>query len=49
MLMACEQLMIDISCIVEDELNGIISQTLTDVLIKRLCDAVETNFSAQKP
>ena len=39
-----EQLMIDIDCIVESELDGIVSQRLSDALVRRLCDAVCENF-----
>ena len=39
-----EQLMIDIDCIVESELDGIVSQRLSDELVRRLCDAVCENF-----
>ena len=35
-----EQLMIDIDCIVESELDGIVSQKLSDALVRSLCDAV---------
>ena len=44
MLTAREQLMIDIDCIVESELDGIVSQRLSDALVRRLCDAVCENF-----
>ena len=46
MLMSREQLMIDIDCIVESELDGIISQELSDELVRRLCDAVCNHFPA---
>ena len=39
-----EQLMMDIDCIVESELDGIVSQRLSDALVRRLCDAVCENF-----
>ena len=39
-----EQLMIDIDCIVESELDGIVSQKLSDALVRSLCDAVCRNF-----
>ena len=44
MLMSREQLMEDIDCIVDGELSGIISQELSDELVRRLCDAVCRNF-----
>tara|TARA_B100000925_G_scaffold220675_1_gene169440 strand:- start:434 stop:637 length:204 start_codon:yes stop_codon:yes gene_type:complete len=40
MLTQREQLMIDIDCIVESELDGIVSQKLSDALVRSLCDAV---------
>jgi len=47
MLMSREQLMEDIDCIVDGELSGIISQELSDELVRRLCDAVCRNFPAK--
>lgn len=47
MLSAREQLMEDIDCIVESELEGIISDDLSNELVRRLCDAVCRNFPAQ--
>ena len=44
MLMSREQLMEDIDSIVDGELSGIISQELSDELVRRLCDAVCRNF-----
>ena len=44
MLMSREQLMEDIDSIVDGELSGIISQELSDELVRRLCDAVCKNF-----
>ena len=44
MLMSREQLMEDIDCIVDGELSGIISQELSDELVRRLCDSVCKNF-----
>jgi len=44
MLTAREQLMEDIDCIIEGELDGIISDNLSDELVRRLCDAVCKNF-----
>ena len=44
MLMSREQLMEDIESIVDGELSGIISQELSDELVRRLCDAVCRNF-----
>ena len=43
-LTAREQLMEDIDCIIEGELDGIISDNLSDELVRRLCDAVCKNF-----
>ena len=42
-----EQLMEDIDCIVESELDGIVSQELSDELIKRVCDAVCKHFPTE--
>ena len=39
-----EQLMEDIDCIIEGELDGIISDNLSNELVRRLCDAVIKNF-----
>ena len=39
-----EQLMEDIDSIVEGELDGIISDNLSNELVRRLCDAVCKNF-----
>ena len=47
MLSAREQLMEDIDCIVDGELSGIISDDLSNELVRRLCDAVCRNFPAQ--
>ena len=47
MLMQREQLMEDIDSIVDGELSGIISQELSDELVRRLCDAVCKNFPAK--
>ena len=47
MLMSREQLMEDIDCIVDGELSGIISQELSEELVRRLCDAVCRNFPAK--
>ena len=47
MLMSREQLMEDIDAIVDGELSGIISQELSDELVRRLCDAVCRNFPAK--
>ena len=47
MLSVREQLMEDIDCIVESELSGIISDDLSNELVRRLCDAVCRNFPAQ--
>ena len=47
MLSQREQLMEDIDCIVESELEGIISDDLSNELVRRLCDAVCRNFPAQ--
>ena len=47
MLMQREQLMEDIDSIVDGELSGIISQELSDELVRRLCDAVCRNFPAK--
>jgi len=44
MLTSREQLMEDIIAIVDGELNGIISDRLSDELTTRLCDAVCKNF-----
>ena len=44
MLTQREQLMIDIDCIVESELDGIVSQKLSDALVRSLCDAVCKHF-----
>jgi len=44
MLMSREQLMEDIDAIVDGELSGIISQELSDELVRRLCDSVCKNF-----
>ena len=44
MLMSREQLMEDIDSIVDGELSGIISQELSNELVRRLCDAVCRNF-----
>ena len=46
-LMAREQLMEDIDCIIESELDGIISDNLSNELVKRLCDAVCRNFPVE--
>ena len=45
--MSREQLMEDIDSIVDGELSGIISQELSDELVRRLCDAVCLNFPAK--
>ena len=47
MLSQREQLMEDIDCIVDGELSGIISDDLSNELVRRLCDAVCRNFPAQ--
>ena len=47
MLSAREQLMEDIDCIVQSELEYIVSEDLSDELVRRLCDAVCRNFPAQ--
>ncbi len=47
MLMSREQLMEDITNIVDGELSGIISDRLSDELTTRLCDAVCKNFPAK--
>ena len=47
MLMSREQLMEDIESIVDGELSGIISQELSDELVRCLCDAVCRNFPAK--
>ena len=44
MLTQREQLMEDIDCIIEGELDGIISDNLSNELVRRLCDAVIKNF-----
>ena len=44
MLMSREQLMEDIDTIVDGELSGIISDELSNELVRRLCDAVCKNF-----
>ena len=43
-LTAREQLMEDIDCIVESELDGIVSQELSNEIVKRVCDAVCKHF-----
>ena len=48
MLMAREQLMIDIEGIVESELDSIVSKKLSNEIVKRLCDAVCEHFPTQK-
>ena len=44
MLTAREQLMEDIDSIVERELDGIVSQELSNEIVKRVCDAVCKHF-----
>ena len=47
MLTAREQLMEDIDCAVEAELDGIVSQNLINAITNRLCSLVCNNFPSK--